>query len=280
MSDERRADWQLPPGVDPGTWEYVHNRSIAYDYDRYFDGHALFAWDRELLARCFPEVPAGSRTIADLGCGTGRALEFLVERGYDGLAIDLSPLMLEVVRDKTRAGALPIRRLCANLVELDGVRGGSVDHAVCLFSTLGMIRGRTARRRALEHIARILVPGGTFVVHVHNLWANARFPGGLRWLASTWWRSRRDPSWEWGDKLYAYRGLGRMFLHVFRQHEIEADLRAAGFFVRETMPLDAKLTGPLPRGTWAARWRASGWTIRCETSTERGGSDRAGTSRR
>ena len=47
----------------------------------------------------------------------------------------------------------------ANLVELDGVRDKSLDGAICLFSTLGMIRGRKNRRRVLDHAQRILRPG-------------------------------------------------------------------------------------------------------------------------
>ena len=51
-----------------------------------------------------------------------------------------------------------------------------------LFSTLGMIRGRENRQRVLNHVRRILKPGGLFVVHVHNLWYNLYDPGGPWWL--------------------------------------------------------------------------------------------------
>ena len=40
--------------------------------------------------------------------------------------------------------------------ELEGLADEAVDYAVCLFSTLGMVRGRENRRRILAHACRIL----------------------------------------------------------------------------------------------------------------------------
>ena len=265
MSPSHRASWQLPPGVAPGTWEYVHSHSIAYDYDRYFSGHALFQCDARLNESWLPKVdPAKQIVVADLGCGTARGLEPLVQRGYHGLAIDLSGQMLEVVGQKCEERELPIRRLRANLVELDGVRSDSVDHAICLFSTLGMVKTTAARRRVLAHTYRILKPGAKFIVHVHGLWTNLLFPGGFRWIAAGWWRSLRDGESEWGDKYYAYRGLTRMFLHVFRRREILGALKEVGFQIREVVPLNADLSGALKRPWMMHSVRASGWVICAE----------------
>lgn len=267
MSNSRRAGWQLPPGVAPGTWEYVHSESIAKDYDRYFAGHALFALDRELLDRWFEPVATGDSVaqwtvVADLGCGTARGLETLLERGYHGLAVDLSGQMLEVVGEKRARLNWPVMRVRANLVELDGLRDQSLDHAICLFSTLGMVKTTAARRRMLEHVVRSLKPGGTLVVHVHNLWANLFFPGGWRWILASGLRSLRDREHEWGDKVYAYRGLSRMFLHVFRRSEILKALREVGLAIDQVVPLDGHLSAPLTRPWWLGRLRASGWVIR------------------
>ncbi|MEC8592052.1 MAG: class I SAM-dependent methyltransferase, partial [Planctomycetota bacterium] len=120
---QHRTHWQLPPGIEPGTWEYANRSSIAADYDEYFRGHGLFALDDACLERWLPILPTNStKVVADLGCGTGRALVPLVERGYRGLAVDLSPWMLQKVQQKSPDGEmLP---LCANLVELDGLRDG------------------------------------------------------------------------------------------------------------------------------------------------------------
>ena len=91
--------------------------------------------------------------------------------------------MLRLVGQKAALERLPIARLRANLVELGCIRSGAVDYGICMFSTLGMIRGRQNRRRVLAHARRILKPGGLFVLHVHNLWYNLFDPQGRLWLA-------------------------------------------------------------------------------------------------
>ena len=107
----------------------------ADDYDDYFAFNSLFEHDEQVLARHLR--PPG--LVADLGCGTGRALVPLVKAGHRGLAIDLSEPMLKVVQEKADLDELPIDCLQANLVELDALADHSVDHAICMFSTLGMI---------------------------------------------------------------------------------------------------------------------------------------------
>jgi len=49
----------------------------------------------------------------------------------------------------------------------------SFDYAISMFSTLGMIRGRASRRRALAEACRILRPGGRMA----NEMCNLGFPG-------------------------------------------------------------------------------------------------------
>ena len=62
--------------------------------------------------------------VADLGCGTGRALVPLVRTGHRGLAVDLSEHMLRVVQEKADDEGLPIDCVRANLVELDAIADG------------------------------------------------------------------------------------------------------------------------------------------------------------
>ena len=93
--------------------------------------------------------------------------------------------MLTVVEEKAADGDLDITCLQANLVELtaDLVPDESVDYAMCMFSTLGMIRGHANRQRVLaQHVSHPASRAGKFVVHVHNFWFNLRDPGGPWWV--------------------------------------------------------------------------------------------------
>jgi SAM-dependent methyltransferase len=260
MPDHDRPRWQLPRGVSRATWDYVHHQGIADDYDAYFASNSLFEHDERVLAEYFQ--PRG--IVADLGCGTGRALVPLVRAGHKGLAVDLSAHMLRIVREKAELEGLPITCVLANLVELDCLADESVDHAMCLFSTLGMIRGRANRKQALAHIRRILKPGGRFVLHVHNYWYNLRDPVGPFWLLKNLVTAPLSRDVEVGDKWYPYRGLPSMFLHVFRWRELAADLRCAGFTILKRTPLDTPRREALAY-PWLLEWcRANGWIVVCD----------------
>ncbi len=259
-----RSHWQLPDGVPRGIWDYVHNPSIADDYDEYFADCWLFDLDEPLILNLLQQHPAGrGALVADLGCGTGRALVGLARAGFRGLAVDLSRRMLEIVREKAALDQLDIECLQANLVHLDGIADASVDHCLSLFSTLGMIRGRAHRRQALAHVRRILKPGGWFLLHVHNYWFNLYDPGGPRWLAANAWRTLWKRDCELGDKFYPYRGISNMFLHVFRRREIEAELRWAGLKVRRAWCLDPRRRSFLRFPRLGGNWRTSGWLLAC-----------------
>ena len=168
-----------------GLWDYIHNEAIAEDYDDYFAQNSLFDFDEPLILQAFRDDRDGG-LVADLGCGTGRALVSLCRQGFRGLAVDLSQSMLEIVQEKADLAELDIQCLRANLVQLDCLIDDSIDHAICLFSTLGMIRGRDSRRQALRHVARTLKPGGGFVLHVHNFWFTPVSCGGFGMGTPSW----------------------------------------------------------------------------------------------
>ncbi|MBP86279.1 MAG: methylase [Planctomycetaceae bacterium] len=264
MSDHR-PEWSLPPGVTRGLWDYAHSDPIAEDYDEYFAHNRLFEFDEQVILRELEERDLSSDClIADLGCGTGRAIVPLARRGYRGLAVDLSEKMLAIVKAKAEAESLPIECVHANLVELDCVEYASIDAAISLFSTLGMIRGRTNRFRALEHTARILKPGSPFVLHAHNYWFNLYDPGGPWWVLRNFCRASFVRDIEAGDKFFSYRGLPNMFLHVFRLGELKRDLRRAGFQVTRIIPLDPRRHRALRMPCVAGRLRANGWIVVAE----------------
>jgi SAM-dependent methyltransferase len=252
-----RPSWQLPAGVSRGTWDYVHAPHIADDYDDYFAFNSLFEFDEAVLLRQFDRPGL----VADLGCGTGRALVPLVRAGHRGLAVDLSEHMLRVVQEKADIDGLDIECVRANLVELDAIADASVDYAMCMFSTLGMIRGRSNRARVLKHARRILKPGGKFVLHVHNYWYNLRDPEGPWWVAKNLLNASWSRDIEVGDRWFPYRGLPSMFLHVFRWRELAADLRGAGFKIVERIRLDAQRRHALQRPWLMPALRTNGWIV-------------------
>lgn len=271
-----RTAWRRPAGVSVGTWRYAHEGSIASRYNGFVAGTPLCGIDLELLADLFPPTFAshvggappenardGDRSrdplpsknapkkkindsqewVLDLGCGTGRASEVLAKNGYAVLAIDLSMPMLHQVRERNLDSVVPIQ---ANLVELDALADNIASGAVCLFSTLGMIQGRSNRRQFLSHVRRIVRPGCPFYLHVHHRYAAITSLPGLKQLVGSAARGLMRRDWEFGDAVYAYRGLPDMFLHQFSRGELRGDFAATCWKVQrwERLSLDgAKILG-------------------------------------
>jgi SAM-dependent methyltransferase len=241
-------DWQLPPGTDRGLWDYVSSERVAREYDAALAGTPLLEIDLRFAEKHFPPP---SRLV-DLGCGTGRLLVPFARRGFSCLGVDLSDAMLAVVREKAAREGLPIELRKANLVELDPLPAAGFDYAACLFSTLGMIRGRENRAKFLNHVRRILKPGGVFVLHAHN--AGYRFG---------WGQGRRGD--EPGDRtMPQHRGGAELTLHHYTRRELVGELAEAGFRVRDLMPVSTRADGRLPAAWLWPGVRAYGFLVAAE----------------
>lgn len=250
-------DWQLPPGVSRGLWDYLHDRDQARSCDDRLAGTSLLETDLRFAECHFPQP---SRLL-DLGCGTGRLLVPFAGRGFDVVGVDLSEEMLAVAAAKAAAAGVRANLIRANIVELDALRDASFDYAACLFSTLGMVSGRENRCRAVGHMVRLLRPGGVLVLHVHNRWFSLWDPPGRRWLLRDLFRSSvGNPST--GDRpMPAHKGLAGLALHHFTRGEALRLLGGAGLETVEVVPVGLGPGGALPRAWWFGGLRAYGYLI-------------------
>ena len=248
--------WRLPEGVSPSLWEYTHTPRLAAEEEAYFAGHPLFEAD----VRALDERLLRPGRLIDLGCGVGRHSLHFASRGFDVVAVDLSRPMLGLVNRKAEDSTLSILTLEANLCRLRCLPDSSFDYAISMFSTLGMIRGRESRRKALKEASRVLKPGGRLALHAHNLWLNARNPQGRRWLVSQMGRRLlgRDDA---GDRRMTYRGIHGMEVHLYRWSELRRALNSAGFRIDESIPLNEISAQPIPKPRFLPSLRAGGWLV-------------------
>lgn len=246
------ADWQLPPGVDRGLWEYVHDGHLVSRYDDGLKDCGLVKIDQQFVEKnCTRSGP-----VIDLGCGTGRTLLPFAQRGHWTLGVDLSEDMLRAVTTKAIQANVEIHCLKANLVELGGIRDNTFANAVCMFSTLGMIVGEANRRQMLQHVHRILQPGGRFVLHVHNRWFHLWTAKGRSWL----WQYFRH-----GDSpMPAHDRRAGFTLHLFTRREICELLRQVGFRILQVQPISEREDGEISRPMLMSSLRAYGFLIAVE----------------
>jgi SAM-dependent methyltransferase len=121
------------------------------------------------------DVPQSrSKTIADLGCGTGPLLPWLLERFGQVVALDFAKGMLAQARARLKGEARRIRFLIRPMDQLDDLCG-SLDVAVAFNSIV------TADERVIDRtlvaIRRSLKPDGVFVgvlpamdaIHYHTM---------------------------------------------------------------------------------------------------------------
>ncbi len=177
------------------------------------------------------------------------------------LGVDLSAEMLAVAAEKARQAGAAVNLLRANLTELDGLAPATFDVAACLFSTLGMVVGAEMRRRVVAHAWRLLRPGGTFILHVHNRWFNFHDPVGRRWLLMDLLRQavRAAPG---GDRVMpVHQGIAGLTLHLFTRREAVRLLREAGFRMVEVQPISLRAGGRVRWAWWWGRLRAYGYLL-------------------
>ncbi len=279
-SQNRREipSWQLPAGVSRGAWDYAHLPSIATQYDAFHADHPLLALDQTLIGQVADEVRNKRTDIAkeppvviDLGCGTGRSIFPLAQSGWKAMGVDLSQHMLDEAARKADSLRLgdQISWLQSNIVELDRLENNSADLVLCMYSSIGMIQGTKNRQQLFDHVRRILRPQGRFVVHAHNRGTWLRIPHGLRMTVGGWWRARRDRNWELGDRIYPYRGLPNMFLHIFSQRELRRELKRSALHIKEMHLLNVSSSQMLTRRWLLPHLRAGGFIAVCSREDAR-----------
>jgi len=114
----------------------------------------------EIDAVC-PPPPKGCLAV-DLGAGFGMHAIPLARRGYSVLAVDSSPVLLDLLRGK--AENLPIRVVKDDLSVFQKHLDTKVDFVLCMGDTLTHLPDPQSVEKLFSVVAESLKPGGQFVV--------------------------------------------------------------------------------------------------------------------
>jgi len=99
------------------------------------------------------------RSVLDLACGAGRHTETLRRRGYRTLGVDLSLTLLARRPDLPR-----VRGDMRCLPFADG----TFDWVLNFFTSFGYFESERENFQVLEQVARVLAPGGRFLIDLLN----------------------------------------------------------------------------------------------------------------
>jgi len=132
--------------------------TYAISYDRVLPKWSVY---REVVARHVQAMSAEAiRTVLDLGCGTGNVTVPLSTKGKHLTAVDRSPAMLELMREKLLAltdSQVSIFEQSAETLPFAPARFDGVTILLALF-------GMDKPGKALNEAIRVLKPGGTLIV--------------------------------------------------------------------------------------------------------------------
>lgn len=131
---------------------------------------------RKLLA---PRLGA-VRRACDLACGTGTTALELARNGIETYAVDLSPEMCRLTREKARKAGLPVRVIRADLRSFRLPR--PVDLVLCEGDALNHVPARGNLGRVLRAVFEALAPGGLFYFDVNHERGFERYWAGEFWV--------------------------------------------------------------------------------------------------
>lgn len=153
-------------------------RWLAQYYDDLFASSRLPA-DKareRLLSRILPSV----ETACDLACGTGTTALILARKGIATYAVDLSPAMCRLAREKAGRAGLPLRVLLADMRSFR--LPTTVDLITCEFDAINHVPRKMDLRKVARAVARALRPGGHFFFDVNTSLGFKRYWTGVVWL--------------------------------------------------------------------------------------------------
>jgi len=182
------------------------------------DAEVYFAEPTQLQAN-IAERAVGR--VLDVGCGAGRYALFLQQRGREVVAIDASPLAVEVCR---RRGLRDVRLL--TLEQIDATLG-RFDTVLMLGNNFGLTGSRRAAKRFLKRLRQVVTPGARILAQTLDPYQSEN-PDHLVYQAHNRSKGRMSGQIRMRVRYRAYRTPWFDYLFVSRE-ELEEIVHDTGW---------------------------------------------------
>lgn len=203
--------------------------------------------DETALEADFVDAVAGKyltrpdRAVLEIGCGGGRLVIELARRGWDVTAIDNEPACVAHVHRRLQRAASSANVLLADMTDLPF--RDTFDVAHCFVNTFRHLTTEAAARSHLSSVARVLKPGGVYLLGFHLLPPDAVELDSERWTVTrgttrvtttirvlTFDRRRRLERVRFSLKVTTPRGVRRFrsdhLLRIYRADQFRSLLRS------------------------------------------------------
>ncbi len=151
---------------------------LAKHYDKLFSSfrQPLNASRDRVLNSIMPDV----KSACDLACGTGTTALMFARKKIATYAVDSSPMMCRLARQKAARSGLRINVIQADMRSFR--LPSAVDLITCEGDALNHVPRKADLRRVVKAVERALRPGGYFFFDLNNSLGFQRYWSGTVWL--------------------------------------------------------------------------------------------------
>ena len=159
------------------------------DYRRFVAWPERIRREAPFLLRSLETAP--SRSVLDLGCGSGEHSRFLAREGFRAVGLDRSEAMLEQARERPLPSNLQF--VLGEAQQAERLVEGAFGAAICLGNTLPHLKERADLENAFRGLSILLEPRGVLLFQILNY---ERFSiGEASSLPLNFRREQNRPGW-------------------------------------------------------------------------------------
>ena len=186
-----------------------------------FSGTRRYIWkDFWSLAR---HTKSGDKVL-DLGCGNGRLLDLLGEKGIDYIGVDNAENLIEIARKRYPGADFRV----ASAFKLPFPE--DYFDKVYSIAVLHHIPSQELRSEFLKEVKRVLKPGGLLILTVWNLWQWRGWKSNLKYAAL---KILGLSKLDFKDVFVPWAKTYQRYFHCFSQGELKKLAEKTGFKTKE-----------------------------------------------